>query len=375
MKILHIGKFYSPIEGGIESINQVIVEALRGNQQRVISFNNESTSIEEDVDEIPVIRASCPGSLASQPLSLRYFFEIRRAIRMFQPNIIHFHYPNPLGAFFLKLSIKRKNKLVVHWHSDIVAQKKLTLTFRPLEKWLLKRADAIIATSPTYATTSETLSSYKNKITVIPCSIKEDAFKKMESDEEAIRNIKNKYCNKPIVFFVGRHVEYKGIKYLLEAEKNVKSDCVFVIAGKGPLTENLKREYCSKRIHWLGKVSENEIRQLMYASEIFAFPSVTKNEAFGVALAEAMYCNCTPITFTIDGSGVNWVAKNNESAIEVENGNYLSYASAIDFLLQNPDRRKQLAENAHKRVEDKFTRESVMPQYIKLYRKLFDGKE
>lgn len=50
---------------------------------------------------------------------------------------------------------------------------------------------------------------------------------------------------------------------------------------------------------------------------MFAFPSVTKNEAFGVALAEAMYCYTPAVTFTIEGSGVNWVNLNGITGIEV----------------------------------------------------------
>ena len=49
MKILHLGKFYSPIEGGIESINHIIVDSMQGNQQRIVSFNNRNNSVDEDV--------------------------------------------------------------------------------------------------------------------------------------------------------------------------------------------------------------------------------------------------------------------------------------------------------------------------------------
>ena len=101
MRILHLGKFYSPIEGGIESINRFVVESLKGdNVQRIISFNDNNLTIEDDVDGVPVIRASSKGIVASQPLSLKYFFEIKRNIRLFHPDVIHFHYPNPLGALY-----------------------------------------------------------------------------------------------------------------------------------------------------------------------------------------------------------------------------------------------------------------------------------
>lgn len=40
---------------------------------------------------------------------------------------------------------------------------------------------------------------------------------------------------------MGRHVPYKGIEYLIEAEKYISSDCIILIAGSGPLTEELKK--------------------------------------------------------------------------------------------------------------------------------------
>lgn len=369
MKVLHIGKFYAPIEGGIESINHVVVDALKGNQQRIITFNNKNISIEEDVDDIPVVRASSLGVLASQPLSFRYLLEIRRAIKIFKPDIVHFHYPNPLGTIFLRLSIKNHNKLIVHWHSDIVAQKYMKKFFKPLENWLLMRADSIIATSPSYLEAS-VISMVKQKITVIPCSINEDNFIKKESDEESINRFKIQYGNRPIVLFVGRHVEYKGIKYLLEAEKQVKSDCVFVIAGQGPLTESLQQTFKSKRVYWIGRISDDAMRQLMYAATIFVFPSITRNEAFGVALAEAMYCGCPTVTFTVNGSGVNWVSPDQECGIEVPNGDYMAFANAIDELLINDTKRTKFARNAHCRVSGMFTKSIVIPQYIKLYQDL-----
>lgn len=73
MRILHLGKFYSPIEGGIESINRFVVESMKGNIQRIISFNKCGITVEDEIDSVPVIRASSQGIVASQPLSLKYF--------------------------------------------------------------------------------------------------------------------------------------------------------------------------------------------------------------------------------------------------------------------------------------------------------------
>lgn len=374
MKILHIGKFYLPINGGIESINHLIVEALKSNQQRVVSFNDSNVSTDEDVDGVPVIRASTKWNVSSQPLSWRYFIELKRAIKFFNPHIIHLHYPNPLAAAYLLYSIRANHKLIVHWHSDIVAQRFLKPIVKPLEDKLLKRADAIIATSPSYVEASDNLRQFKNKVTVIPCSIDETNFNLRDGDQRKVESIKLRFGNRPIIFYVGRHVEYKGIAYLMEAEKLVKHDCVFVIAGSGPLTQQLKKQCNSERIYWVGRVSDEEMRQYLYASSIFAFPSITRNEAFGVALAEAMYCKCPAITFTVPGSGVNWVSINNVTGIEVKNRDVGAFAQAIDDLLMDDGKRSIFSQNAHYRVTTRFTKDIVIPQYLNLYNKLYMSK-
>ena len=135
--------------------------------------------------------------------------------------------------------------------------------------------------------------------------------------------------------------------------KYVKSDCVFVIAGKGPLTEELKAQCHSSRVHFVGKLSDEELKIHHYAASVFAFPSITKNEAFGVALAEAMYCGTPAVTFTIPGSGVNWVSLN-----------------AIDTLLGDKELSRRFSENGKKRVKDNFTIPVMVEQMDKYYSEL-----
>ena len=173
--------------------------------------------------------------------------------------------------------------------------------------------------------------------------------------------------------FMGRHVEYKGIEYLIEAEKYIKSDCIILIAGQGPLTQHLKNITKSSRIKYIGKIADEEIKIYMHAASVFAFPSITKNEAFGVVLAEAMYCKAVPVCFTIKGSGVNWVNINNKTGIEIENKNAIAFAKAIDDLLINEELRFKLGEQAKQRVVNMFTMKTIAKQINNIYKELQNG--
>lgn len=87
-----------------------------------------------------------------------------------------------------------------------------------------------------------------------------------------------------------------------------------------------------------------------------------------MALAEAMYCGTPAVTFTIPGSGVNWVSLNGETGIEVPNGDDKAYAKAIDTLLGADELRMRYAENARKRVKENFTIPKMVEKMEGCYR-------
>lgn len=370
MKILHVSKYYPPYRGGIEDICFSIVKALAGEEQKVICFNNANNDDISINNGVEIIRVACCGELASQPISLSYYFKLKRLLRTYSPDVIHLHLPNPLLCLYILLLKSHKTKLILHWHSDIVAQKEVYQIFKPLEKQILTKADKILVTSPQYLEHSKPLMNHKEKCVVIPNVISLEKLELNENSYEKIRDIHNFYNNKKIVFFLGRHVAYKGIEYLIEAEKYIQPECVILIAGKGPLTSSLMNRVESDRIKFLGRIPDEDIKIYMNAATVFAFPSVTKNEAFGVVLAEAMYCKAVPVCFTILGAGVNWVSINNETGIEVKNRDAEAFGRAISLLLSDEKLCNKMAENARQRVVNTFTMNAVGDDLRHLYNTL-----
>lgn len=354
-RVLHISKYYYPFIGGTEITAQYLAEGLKEYEHKVICFNKEKANTVGFVNGIEVYRISNDFYIAKQTISFGYYSILKKIINEYRPDVIHLHCPNPFVYPILLKLIPRQTRLVVHWHLDIVKQKSIYLFIKLWETKLLKRADLILATSPNYRDKSKPLKPYLNKVRILQSAIRLDNLQKQDDDEEMIKSIKKATGEKPIVFFVGRHVEYKGLKYLVEAEQYIKSDCKVVIAGSGPLTSEIKAMTDSSRIEFIGRVNDNELRCYFYLAKIFAFPSITKNEAFGLALAEAMYCKVVPVTFTINGSGVNWVSLNGITGLEVPNKDYKAFAEAIDNLLQNDVYRNELSQNAQRRVIDYFT--------------------
>ena len=160
-----------------------------------------------------------------------------------------------------------------------------------------------------------------------------------------------------------------------QKESLVQSDCVILIGGRGPETERLKAMNKSDRIKFIGRIPNDYLRCYYYASDIFAFTSCTKQEAFGIALAEAMYCGCVPVTFTIEGSGVNWVSVKDETGIEIPLGNVKAYAEAIDKLLSDNELCLKYSSAGKNRIARMFTSTQSIIEMNKILSQLVSDVE
>ncbi len=355
-RILHISKYYFPFRGGTEQIAEDCVNALQGKyEQKVFCFNDGNTDIYDEVRGTNVIRAGCFAKVASQSLSFSYGKLLKETIRSFTPDIIIFHYPNPFAAAYLLRYIPKNCKLAIYWHLDIVKQRILKQFFVGQNRRLIRRADILIATSPTYVEGSPWLSNAKEKCRVVPNCINAERMQADDKVAEKAGKIKEENHGKIICFAVGRHTEYKGFKYLIQAAHLLDDRFRIYIAGKGEETKNLKAEAGNdQKICFLGLVDDVALKAYFSAMDIFCFPSVTKNEAFGLALAEGMYFGKPAVTFTIPGSGVNYVNLNGVTGIEVPNRDVTAYARALKQLADHGELRKQMGVAGRRRVEEHF---------------------
>lgn len=361
MKILQVSNYYFPFIGGIEQVTRDCSDALKGEHEvKVFCFNHEKGDKIDEVDGVEIIRAGCFAKVASQSLSFSYGKLLKKTLREFAPDVVIFHYPNPFAAHFLLKRLKRlKNcKLIVWWHLDITKQKILGKLFKGQNKRLLRRADKVVATSPKYIEGSRFLQSVREKCVVIPCCVNDSRMHPGAGVLARAEELKKENEGKTVCLAMGRHVPYKGIEYLVRASKLLDENFLVWIGGRGPLTEELKALAAGdKKVTFLGRVENDELVSRILACDIFCFPSITKNEAFGIALAEAMAYAKPAVTFTIEGSGVNYVSLNGLTGIEVENRNVAAYAEAIKKLASDAQLRKTYGENAKRRVEELFTNE------------------
>ena len=253
--------------------------------------------------------------------------------------------------------------MVATYHSDVVRQRVLGRAWAPLLRRVLARANRVLATSPTYASTSAFLANRPN-VSVIPLGIDPSPFRTADR-AEAIR----RYGGGPNVVFVGRLRYYKGLDVLLEA-MTLLEHARLLIAGTGPMESTWRRKAfnlgVSDRVTWLGAVPAEELPLVYAAGDVFALPAVARSEAFGIVQLEAMAAGL-PVVTTDVGTGTSWVTVHEETGLVVAPSNAAALADAIERLLDDPERAKAMGAAGRQRVLERFTLERVLDEVERVY--------
>ena len=387
-RVLHITSCMFPAVSGTGQVAYDIASSLSRElyEQLIICFNTadytdvhyarNTKTVHEHLGDIPIIRCGVSTCIASQPISLSYPKELKAALNEFRPDIVFFHAPCPFLAEFLLPFIRKGTfRFVLFWHSDIVKQKVLGKLFNHQNEQLLKYADKVIATSPNYIDGSAFLRKHREKCVVIPCCIRDDEKTSTPEVDELVNGIKSEYRNKIICFALGRHVHYKGFEYLIDSCRYLDDNYAVFIGSEGPLTDKLKEMAKNDpKIHFTGHLSSEELQAYYMACDVFCFPSITKNEAFGLALADALYYGKPAVTYKIEESGVNYVNLDNITGIECPNRDSRAFAQAITRLGQNPELRRQYGENGRKRATELFLFSRFQENINRMIDELVDTK-
>lgn len=374
MKILQFGKFYYPVFGGMERTMYEIVEGFNARDIScdVLCSNTKPQSETSDFGSYKAYRAASYGLIHSTPISPQLISKLWKIHKEY--DVIQIHHPDPMA--FLALFIVRPScKIVVQWQSDIVRQEKMLNFFLPLQNWVLNRADAIIAASKAYAEHSPYLIPHLDKTEIIPIGICED---ELRTDDNNVKQIKLRYKGKKIVLAFGRLVTYKGFDYLIEAARYLGDDYVVLIGGGGPEEENLReliaQYHLDGKVYLLGHVDEKEKYDYYQASSLFCLPSVTKAEAYGVVLLEAMAFGKPIISSKIEESGMIWVNQDHVTGLQVPPRSPKELAQAIEEIGNDPELYQKFSENGKKRFQELFTRKTMIDKLDTLYRKILKVK-
>lgn len=372
-RILHAYKCYHPQKGGIPTIIQLVAEGLQtSTEHEVLCTHQKWFGATETINHVNVHRLASLGNLFSLPVTPHYPAALWKLAGQF--DLLHYHFPMPWVDLAVACYLPKSLQLIVHWHSEIIRQKKLAHVLGPIIHRCLQRADRIIIADETHIDHSLWLPAYRDKCHVIPYGIDLQSWQKVSATEaEKIQQLQKKH--KPFVLAVGRLVSYKGFSTLIAAMRSV--DAKLIIVGEGPLEKELKqlveKLQLTQQVYFYGNANQSELKCLYHAADLFVLPSISENEAFGMVQLEAMACG-KPIVNTALHSAVPNVARHQKEALTVPPGSVESLANAMNQILNHPEMAEKFANNGRKRAEMKYSLENFLAETENLYHSMLFSK-
>ena len=321
LRVLHIGKYFPPHAGGMETYlrDLMVVQHRQGQQVTALVHASGATAVDRDQQVNALDGTTFNVRLAARwfnlgfvPVSPFFWLSALKLIRQFKPNIIHIHHPNLSAAWLLLLPIARKVPWVAHWQSDILTPSSSRLVrfcyafYRPFEQRLLNRSAVIFATSSSYVEGSQALRNNLSTVKVLPLGL--DTRRLPDPDQ---LQPMDRPQGSPLVLFLGRLAGYKGLPTLLNAIARLP-DVHCWLVGDGSerriLEDEVARLKIQDRVRFVGAVNEEQKWRYLKTADVVVLPSTDKNEAFGMVILEAGHLDKSMVVTDIEGSGTAWVA-------------------------------------------------------------------
>lgn len=377
IRVCHLGKYYPPAPGGIETHVRTLARAQAelGAEVRVFCVNHASseTVVEHD-GPVEVTRFGRRASAAKIDVCP----DLARRLGRVDADVLHMQVPNPTMILAL-LRSRPPQPVVVSYQSDVVKQKLRAAIFRPLEHLAYRRVRAILPSSPSYPAGSRFLASYKDRLHVLPNGIDLHPYLEPSAEDlERARMLRERFGQAgPIWVGSGRLVYYKGFLNAIRAMPLVPGTLVLI--GNGPdraaLEAEAERLGVQGRVVFTGNLPHYlDLVPYYLAAHALWFPSNARSEAFGLVQVEAMASGCPVINAQIPHSGVPWVSPHEESGLTVPVDDPIALAAAANRLVDEPGLRERLGASARLRASREFDHRVMAERSLAIYRKVLNGR-
>ncbi|NEQ55653.1 MAG: glycosyltransferase [Leptolyngbya sp. SIO3F4] len=183
----------------------------------------------------------------------------------------------------------------------------------------------------------------------------------------------------PIVLFVGRLVEKKGVEYLIRAMESVQrqiSKAQLVIIGDGSLRSHLQTlaHQRSVRVDFLGKQSPDQVRYWMNRAQIFCGPSIIARsgdaEGFGMVFAEAQAMGLPVVSFAT--GGIPEAVIHGETGLLAPEKDIEQLSKNLIRLLEDAELREKFSLAGQAHVADNFDLQKNTSQLESIYDETVD---
>lgn len=200
-------------------------------------------------------------------------------------------------------------------------------------------------------------------------------FKKYDNIDEIISG-----KEKNSILWVARLIKLKHPETIITVAKKLKNQGYqfqLNVVGDGPLKAELEEEITKnnldKEVHMIGSVSQDVVREYMKKSEIFFFTS-NRKEGWGAVLNESMNGACAVVSNSIIGS-TPFLINNDVNGLIYRNDSVDDLYEKIKYLLDNPEKRKQIQKNAYISIDEEWNVKTATTRLMNIINDIAENGE
>lgn len=170
-----------------------------------------------------------------------------------------------------------------------------------------------------------------------------------DKDRQRVREVYGINKNDVVFLFVGRLIVHKGIIDLILAFSRIKNQNVILLfVGDGELRQKIeKAAKADEKISYAGRLSGKELVETYYAADVLVLPSYF--EPWGLVVNEAMAMG-RPVIVSDKVGCIDDLVDPHETGIVVKAGRISELQSAIEYLMNAPDKRKAMGRQAAQKI-------------------------
>jgi glycosyltransferase involved in cell wall biosynthesis len=374
--------FYRPYVSGLSVTVERLAVGLsaRGHAVTVLSHQHDpSLPREERAGAVRVLRAPVLARIGKAQISPAL---VARAVsELDETDVLHLHAPLVPAVPLASLAAGRGVPIVANYHCDLrlppgAVNRVLETVARASQNFALDKASVIINSTEDYARATPALASRLEKFVGIVPPVPDLIAAAATPEQLASRW---KVAGRPIVLFVGRFAEEKGLPHLIAALPSIRSrfpEAVLLLAGEN---EAIPGETVGQKLAPLladpksgviatGFVADEDMASLFRLADVLALPSTNSTESFGMIQVEAMLCGL-PVVAS-DLPGVREPVRRSEMGEIARTGSPEDLARQIIRVLEAPQRYRKPREA----VREIFSVEATFSAYEAAYRKALEAR-
>jgi glycosyltransferase involved in cell wall biosynthesis len=278
---------------------------------------------------------------------------------MTEADLVHLHFPLPLGVslVLMRLLVKRPLVVTVHGNADVY---ELPHAMEPVTRAVLQRSDVVVSVSQDLGDYLRDSMNVSN-VTVIPNGVDVNEFRPS-------------FDSRPVLtlFSISRLVPRKNVHILIAAVERLAAEgeaLALIVAGTGPEEERIKRlaEQSAGVVRFIGFIDEEHKRSILSDTDVFV--QLSTREGLSIATLEALasgvpclVSNLPGVREPIDAGRTGWYVDDPE--------NVDSVVAALRRVLADRSRLPEMKRACRAVAVDRYSLEAMCEGYWRVFTRL-----